>query len=120
MRVLLVGVVMGLICAGCAGPQVKVMRYTDEVFPPSEQVDVLRTTIPDREYVEIADVSVRINADTRETAVTLLREACARLGADALLLMGERPAGAVAIPVGEMVFAKPVNEMYGIAIKYKQ
>lgn len=120
MRGFLVGILAALASAGCEGPRAQAMRYTNEVFPPTEHVDILRTAIPEREYVEIAEVSIRINDETRETAVALLREECAKLGADALVLMGERSTGTVAIPVGQMIVAKPKREMYGVAIEYRQ
>jgi len=119
VRVFLVAIIVGLVVVGCAGPQPKVMRYTYQNFSPTEHVEILRTTIPDRQYIEIAEISIKVKKGNRESAVTLLSEKAAKLGADALLLMGERSVGAVAIPVGEMVFAKPIREVYGIAIKYK-
>jgi len=41
------------------------------------------------------------------------------LGADAILLMGEKSGGAVAVPIGRIVYAKPVTKLWAIVIKYK-
>jgi len=119
VRFFLAAIIFVLVVAGCGGPQPKVMRYTNQTFSPTDHVEILRTSIPDRQYIEIAEISIKVKKGNKKSAATLLSEKAAKLGADALLLMGERSVGAVAIPVGEMVFAKPIREIYGIAIKYK-
>lgn len=116
-----IAVLLAAFAVGCATPTAKVMRYTTETFPPTvaSSVRIHRTRIEDRPYIEIAEVSLRIKKSNQETAVAVLREKAAELGADALILMGERSVGAVAMPVGDMAVAVPLREIYGVAIKYK-
>ena len=110
-----------LLCACFAGLKVKVMKYTTETFPPTpaSSVEIHRTRIEARPYIEIGEVSLRIKKSNEENAVAYLREKAAELGADALILMGERSVGVVAMPMGSMSVAVPLREFYGIAIKYK-
>ena len=112
---------LALLLTGCTTTNVKVMRYTTDAFAPTApaSVEILRTKLETKPYTEIGEVSLRIKKSNEETAVALLREKAAELGADALILMGDRSAGAVAMPVGSMAVAVPLREIYGIAIKYK-
>ncbi len=96
------------------------MRYVPDFYPPTNKIKILRTAPVERKYEEIAEISLRIKKSTRETAVITLSEKAKELGADALILMGERSVGAVAIPIGRMALALPLREIYGIAIKYKK
>lgn len=48
-----------------------------------------------------------------------LREKAMELGADAIILLGERSRGAVALPAGNMFLAVPIKDLCAIAIKYK-
>lgn len=113
---------LAVFLTGCtATTNVKVMRYTTETYAPklSQSVEVYRTKLEGRLYAEIGEVSLRIKKSNEEIAVAMLRDKAAELGADALILMGERSRGAVTMPVGSMVVAVPIIEIYGIAIKYK-
>lgn len=109
---------IGLFLIGCA-TKVEVMRYTMETFPPSHHVEVLRSKAINKDYIEIGEVSVRLKKSTKENAVALLAEKAKELGADAIIIIGERSRGAVAMPVGTMAVAVPLRELYAIAIKYK-
>lgn len=100
-------------------PKVKVMRYTTEIFQPTNRIKVIHTKSMNRDYIEIGEVSVRLKKSTEENAAVLLAEKAKKLGANALIIIGERSKGAVAIPIGNMAIAVPLRELYGIAIKYK-
>jgi uncharacterized protein YbjQ (UPF0145 family) len=113
--VLIVGVVL---IAGCAAKP-RVMFYSTEKYPPSSHVEILHVVPSDKQFIEIGEVSVRLKKFTEETAMIRLKEKAAEIGADALLVMGERNRGAVAVPAGNMAIAVPLVELYGIAIKYK-
>lgn len=106
-----------MLCIGCGGPQVKLMKYTADTYPATlpTNVEVLRTKIEARSYVEIGEVSLRVNKSNEETAIGQLKERAAQIGADAIILVGERTAGVV----GSSAVAIPLREIYGIAIKYK-
>jgi len=125
MRKTVLAILLAVILTGCTTTntpnKVEVMQYTTETYAPkiSEGVEVYRTKFEGKPYTEIGEVFLRINKSNEKSAVVLLREKAAELGADALILMGERSRGAVAIPVGSMAVAVPLREIYGIAIKYK-
>jgi hypothetical protein len=117
----LVIAVASLLLQGCAStPAVRVTRYTAETFPPSTDVKVLRMPPPDRDYVELGEVSIRLRKLTEETAVSMLCTKAAELGADAIILLGERHKGSVLAPVGDMYVAVPIRELSAVAIRYKE
>lgn len=121
MRKAGLAVLLAVLLTGCATANVKVMRYTTVTYAPKlpQSVEVYRTNLEGRPYTEIGEVSLDIEKGNEESAVAILREKAAELGADALILMGERSRGAVAVPVGSMAIAVPLREIFGIAIKYK-
>jgi len=95
------------------------MRYTTDSFRPTSQIDVLHTKPVEKNYIEIAEISIRLNKKTREYGVAYLREKAMELGADAIILLGERSRGTVIIPVSSMLLAAPLKDLCAIAIKYK-
>jgi len=100
-------------------PRVKVMRYTTEIFPPTTQIEVIHTKSISRDYIEIGEIAIRLKKATQENAVLYLITKAKELGADAILIIGERSRGAAAMPIGHLVVAVPFRELYAIAIKYK-
>jgi len=114
-------ILLAVLAVGCTTTNVKVMRYTMEKYTRTRpsSVEIHHTQLKARPYTEIGEVSLRINKSNEETAVAMLRQKAAELGADALILMGERSAGAVAIPVGSMFVVVPLRVIYGVAIKYE-
>ena len=107
-----------LLFVGCV-PHSQVMRYTNFEFLPTSSVEVLRTRPADREYIELGEVSIRLNAFTPKNAVLILAEVARRLGADALLLLGEKDTGAVILPIGKSYIVANTEKLVGIAIRYK-
>jgi type IV pilus biogenesis protein CpaD/CtpE len=110
---------MLLLLSGCSTTQPTVMKYTSEAFQPTQHIEIFHIKPPARDYIEIGEVSIRLKKSTQENAVALLSEKAKELGADALVIIGERSKGAVAMPVGSLAVAVPLRELYGIAIKYK-
>jgi uncharacterized protein YbjQ (UPF0145 family) len=110
-----------LLLSGCATTTTRptVMKYTSEAFQPTKHIEVLHTKPAARDYIEIGEVAIRLKKTTQENAVALLSEKAKELGADALVIIGERSKGAVAMPVGSLFVAVPLRELYGVAIKYK-
>jgi len=100
-------------------PKVKVMRYIRDTYRPTNNIEVLHTKPVKKDYIEIAEISIRLKRSTREYAVTYLREKAKELGANAIILLGERSRGAVALPVARMIIVAQRKELYAIAIKYK-
>lgn len=125
MKKLVGSLIVTSFLVGCATqpcatqPKVKVMRYTTEIFEPTSKIEVLHTRQIGRDYIEIGEVSIRLKKSTEENAVAYLNEEAKKLGADGIIIMGERSKGAVAMPVGNMAVAVPIKELYAIAIKYK-
>ncbi|MBN2267309.1 MAG: hypothetical protein JW725_03130 [Candidatus Babeliaceae bacterium] len=100
-------------------PQPKVMRYATEIFQPTNRIEIIHTKPVNRDYIEIGEVSIQLKKSTEENAEALLAEKAKELGANALIIIGERSKGAVVVPIGNMAVAVPLRELYGIAIKYK-
>jgi len=112
--------IIAVLTLSCAmRPRVMVMRYTAEIFPPTTQVEVIHTKPISRDYIEIGEIAIRLRKATQENAVVYLIGKAKELGADAILIIGERSKGAVAMPIGYIVVAVPIRELYAIAIKYK-
>jgi len=117
MKKLIFLLVLTLGCAACM-PSVHVMRYTAAIYPPSSNVEILRTKPADRQYLEIGEISLELNAFNRKNSVFILSEEARKLGADALLLLGEKGSGAMILPIG-MGYTINSERLVGIAIKYK-
>ncbi len=118
MKIINIILLLSLLLCGC-GTTAKVMRYSTETYTPTQNVEVLRTKPVNREYVELGEVSVRLKKSTEENAVALLVEKAKEMGADAIIIIGERSRGAVAMPVGSMIAVSHLREIYAVAIKYK-
>ncbi len=95
------------------------MRYSADILEPTDRIEVFHTKPTDRDYVELAELSIRLDKSTEETAVLYLNDKAKELGADAIIMMGERTTGAFAMPLGNMAIAVPTKELYAIAIKYR-
>ncbi len=78
----------------------------------------LHTAPVGRRSVEIGQLAIRVNKSNEETVVLALKAKARALGADAIILLGERSTGAVAIPVGTMAVAVPLRSLVAIAIRY--
>jgi len=110
--------ILSLLFIGCT-PRAKVMRYTTMKFPPTHNIEIFRSKIINKDYIEIGEVYIRLKKSTEENAIALLAEKAKEIGADAIIIMGERLKGIVSIPAGRAFVSFPVRELYAIAIKYK-
>ena len=109
-----------IVAAGCAStPTVLFMRYTEQTYPATQSVQVLRTKPIDRTYVELGELSFRIKKSTEENAILFLKAKAREVGADAIVVLGERSAGTVAVPAGYNVVLVPLRDLVAVAIKYK-
>jgi hypothetical protein len=118
MRSLLIAVASVLLLSACVSA--RYMRYTEETFPPTTEVEVLRTKPADRAYLELGEISLRLNKSTADNAILILKEKAREIGADAIVILGERYRGSVAAPVGYMAVAVPVHDLVAVAIRYKR
>jgi hypothetical protein len=108
-----------LLFAACV-PRPQVMLYTNFDFMPTSSVEVLRTRPAEREYIELAEVSLRLTYTNRNNAVFILSEVARNLGADALILLGEKDSGSVILPFFGAYISEKTEKLVGIAIRYKQ
>lgn len=99
-------------------PTVQVARFGAQAYPVTESVEVMRTP-PTRPYVEVAELSYRLNNRPLGEAIERFRAAARELGADAVILGPESARGAVMAPVGGMLMAVPIRNITATAIKFK-
>ena len=102
----------------CA-PQTRFMRYTSSDYPPTTNVEVLKIKPPNKHFKELGLLSVRLDKRTEENAVLYLVERAREIGADAIVILGEVSAGAVAMPVGTLAIAVPLRDLQALAIRYE-
>jgi hypothetical protein len=105
-----------VLCLIACVPTVRVVRYTNEVYSPTTNVEVLRIKPPDRQYIELGELEIK---STRDDAVQYLVQRAKEIGADAIILMPEKSIGAVAAPIGQMIYAAPIRRRWAVAIKYR-
>ena len=106
-----------LVLAACTTVNLTPYRPLD--FPPSMDVEVLQTE-PTRPYEVLGEMWVPANAND---GVLKMREKAMEIGADAIVLLGDRNAGAVAIPLQGApggAIAVPINRTYALAIRYER
>jgi len=122
MKKIILMCLMFVFVVGCASSSVNVMKFTTDVYPQTlaSHIKIHRTMVNDRAYIELAEISTRIKKSNQETVLAELREKAAELGADALILTGERSLGSTILDVGNNVsLAVPRREICAIAIKYE-
>jgi len=91
------------------------LRYTDQTFEPTVEVEVFHTIPPKKDYIELGLLS----AEDGDDAVSDLKNKAKEIGANAIIILGEKNKGTVAIPIGNMAYGVPVNELEAVAIRYK-
>ncbi len=110
-------------CSTLGKPNVQVSPFTEQFFEPTTKVDVFKLKPPEQAYIEVAELSVRIKKSNSDREVHLLTEEAKSLGADAIILKGERDAQASALPKTSSAFNPVYNfknkKLYAVAIKYK-
>lgn len=113
-------VVVSVLFTACATtPTVRFMRYSDIQYPPTSNVQVLQIKPPDRAFRELGVLSIRLKRDTQDDAILYLVNRAKEIGADAIVVLGEVSAGAVAIPMGNMAVAVPLRDLQALAIRYE-
>jgi len=92
-----------------------------QLYPAKEKdsnIDVYYTTVPDKAYMEIAEVSCADTDDSWNLKQILIR--AREIGADGIIIIGRTGSYGVGVPIGNMTYI--TNKGYGmkaIAIKYK-
>lgn len=109
---LAIALVVGVI--GCASPTPRLIPYTEVAYAPSETVLVLHAMPTDRTYVELGEISLPVRASNRETYVMELQKMARQIGANAIVLLGDRYTAAL-VTRGRVT---PMREAIAIAIRY--
>lgn len=107
-----------VILVACA-PATRFARYTEAKYPPTTEVEVLRTKPADRAYVELGEIRLRLKNSNEDDAILILKEKAREVGADAIVILGEQSRGAAIVPVGNMAMAVPLRDLVAVAIRYK-
>jgi hypothetical protein len=123
MRSLAAIVITVLALIACAAtptaPTARFTRYTNADYPPTTEIEVLRTKPADRLYIELGEISLRLTKSNESDAILMLKEKAKEIGANAILILGEQTRGAVAFPAGYMAVAVPIRDLVAVAIRYK-
>ncbi len=117
MKILII-IIAALLLCGCS-PSVNFMKYTENTYPPTNSVEVLRNKPVSQEYTELGELSLKIKKSNEEEAVLKLKEKAKEIGADAIILLGENSEGSVLVPVGNLYASVDMRYIKVIAIKYK-
>lgn len=115
---LIVFVITAVLLTGCAQP-IKFARYTETTYPPTTEVEVLRTKPADRAYVELGEIRLRLKRSNEEDAILLIKQKAREVGANAIVILGEESRGAMLMPAGNMAMAVPIRVLVAVAIRYK-
>jgi uncharacterized protein YigA (DUF484 family) len=92
----------------------------DSSFPPTTDVEVLRTKPADRPYIELGEIRLQLKKSNEDDAILVLKEKAKEVGADAIVILGEQSRGTAILPMGNMAFAVPLRDLVAVAIRYKR
>ena len=112
-------VCLSLVLCACA-PSARFARYTEVSYPPTSDVEVLRTKPADRPYVELGEIRLRIKKSNEDDAILVLKEKAKEVGADAIVILGKESRGTAIVPIGDMAMAVPLSDLVAVAIRYKR
>jgi len=96
------------------------MKYNEDIYPPTSSVEVLRVKPVSKDYFELGELSLKIKKSNQEEAILKLKEKAKKIGADAIILLGENSEGSVLVPVGNLYASIDMRYIKAIAIKYKK
>lgn len=113
MKKLIPIVIILMIFISCSS--VDYLRYTEQTFQPTYEVEIFQTNLPEKDYIELGLLSV----DTGKDAIIDLKNKAKEIGANAIIILGEKNEGTVAVPIGNMAYGVPVNKLQAVAIRYK-
>ena len=115
---LILGVLL-LATYGCmADPKITMYGQPFPPKGPNEGLEVFQTSLPRRDYIEIARIECADTDDTYNMEQLLIK--AREIGADGIIIIGRTGALAIGVPVGNLAIG--VGEGYGlagIAIKYR-
>ena len=91
------------------------LRYTEQTFEPTQEFQVFQTNPPDKDYTELGLLST----ETGKKAIINLKKKAKEIGANAIIIIGEKNEGTVAMPMGNMAYGIPIKKLEAVAIRYK-
>ena len=102
---------------GCAA-SVSLYREPFPAKPENANIDVYRSTKPDKAYIEIGELAFNSTMDSIN--ISKLKTAARKIGADAIIITGSVMQKSSETPVGKLVMVQTEETgMKAIAIKYK-
>ena len=110
-----------ILLSGCS-PSVNFMKYSDDNYPPTNSVEVLRNKPVEKEFTELGELSIQVKKgifSNQEEVVLKLKEKAKEIGADAIIILGEESEGSVIVPIGNLYTSVDKRFIKAIAIKYK-
>jgi len=116
----LLAIALGLSVLVACAPTARFARYMDSSFPPTTDVEVLRTKPADRPYIELGEIRLQLKKSNEDDAILVLKEKAKEVGADAIVILGEQSRGTAILPMGNMAFAVPLRDLVAVAIRYKR
>jgi hypothetical protein len=119
-RLIVLAAILGLSAACVSTPTAKFARYTDTTYPPTTEVEVLRTKPVDRPFVELGEIRLQLKKSNENDAILILRDKAREIGANAIVILGEQSRGTAIVPAGNILMAVPLRELVAVAIRYKQ
>lgn len=114
-------VFLTILLSGCS-PSVNFMKYSDDNYPPTNSVEVLRKKPVEKEYLELGELSIQVKKgifSNQEEVVLKLKEKAKQIGADAIIILGEESEGSVIVPIGNLYASVDKRFIKAIAIKYR-
>jgi len=103
-------------------PSVNFMKYSEENYPPTNSVEVLRNKPVEKEFIELGELSIQVKKgifSNQEEVVLKLKEKAKEIGADAIIILGEESEGSVIVPIGNLYTSVDKRFIKAVAIKYR-
>jgi ABC-type branched-subunit amino acid transport system substrate-binding protein len=97
---------------------VSVTLMNNQIFPPTEFIQVFKTARPDESYIEIAELTIKDSNGSKSMNRIIAK--AKELGADGVIIIGSAGESGGAVPIGNIIYME--SGSYGIkaiAIKYK-
>jgi len=105
------------LCCGCAStgflmasPKVTLFSTAYPPKPPDSTIDVYRASRPQRDFIELAEISCGDTDDDWNMRQIMLK--AREIGADGVIILGQSGSYGLGVPIGNMVCA--TQQGYGI------
>lgn len=122
MRYVLTLLVVLFLLTACSHPQVREVKYTNDMFEPTVDVEVLSTWPRDRDYFAIGELEVSASDQANKALVRKARQ----MGADAIVVGPVRERSQAYVPIDSPLNTNStsfrgvsLSSVRAIAIKYE-